>query len=230
MFISALLHPKSLAFKHLTPHKLLVREGVTRIKAGKYTKKIRINKVFTLIFKHLHIVRSTQQMLAHQSLPTFSCEKPCSYALRVKRQVMHISTPSPRTTPCISLYWASCTAYYRTSPCATPPKKTTHAHLCMRFSSMYTPFHNVPKQRSYCTRSTFPHSEIHNTRVMHPYKTDIACSTLQPTHQHKRIHTSTNTPISGTTMAPTGWLDPPPSLSWHLTIFCLIRPLSRGTP
>ena len=77
MFISALLHSISLTFKHLTPIVLHAHEGITRIKAGKYTKKIWINKVFMLIFKHLRIVYSTQQMLAHHSLPTLQHEKPC---------------------------------------------------------------------------------------------------------------------------------------------------------
>ena len=50
-----------------------------------------------------------------------------------------------------------------------------HTTLCMRFSSSTSPFPHAPQHRSYCTRSTFPYSEKHDTRALHPYKADIAC-------------------------------------------------------
>lgn len=139
MSISALLHSILLSFKHLTPVAHLAHEGITRIKAGKYTKKIWISKVFTLIFKHLRVVYFTQQMLAHQSLPTLQHEKPCFDAQKVKRQEMYISTSSPRTTPHI---WVVGTITQLIAAVTIVPRRYTlrHTTSCMRFSSSTSPF------------------------------------------------------------------------------------------
>ena len=197
MSISALLHSIPLSFKHLTPVAHLAHEGVTRIKAGKYTKKIRNNKVFTLIFKHLRIVRFTQQMLAHHSLPTSHCEKPCFDAHKVKRQVMHTKHIIPSYNFSHQPLSGDYTAYCRSNPLATPQHSTTYDTLHEIFLQHITLPH-APLRGSYCTRSTFPHSERHNTRALHPYKADIACNrysltaTLSPWHHTTNWHLTIN--------------------------------------
>ena len=196
MSISALLHSISLSFKHLTPVAHLAHEGVTRIKAGKYTKKIRNNKVFTLIFKHLRIVRFTQQMLAHHSLPTSHCGKPCFDAHKVKRQVMHTKHIIPSYNFSHQPLSGDYTAHCRSNPRATPQHSTTYDTLHEIFLQHITLPH-APQHRSYCTRSTFPHSERHNTRALHPYKADIACNRYSLTATPSPWHHTTN---------------------WHLTI------------
>ena len=129
MSISALLHSISLSFKHLTPVAHLAHEGVTRIKAGKYTKKIRNNKVFTLIFKHLRTLYFTQQMLAHLSLPTSLCEKPCFDAHKVKRQVMHTKHIIPSYNFSHQPLSGDYTAHCHSNPRATPQHSTTYDTL-----------------------------------------------------------------------------------------------------
>ena len=133
------MHSKSLTFKHLTHRLLLVREGITRIKAGKYTKKIRNCKVFTLIFKHLRIFSFTQQMLAHLSLPTLRLGKPHFKPLGVKRQVMYISTSSPRTTSHIKCRRHNYTAHRRSNHRATSLHSTTYDLLHEIFLSAHNP-------------------------------------------------------------------------------------------
>ena len=196
MSISALLHSISLSFKHLAPVAHLAHEGVTRIKAGKYTKKIRNNKVFTLIFKHLRIVRFTQQMLAHHSLPTSHCGKPCFDAHKVKRQVMHTKHIIPSYNFSHQPLSGDYTAHCRSNPRATPQHSTTYDTLHEIFLQHITLPH-APLRGSYCTRSTFPHSERHNTRALHPYKADIACNRHSLTAIPSPWHHTTN---------------------WHLTI------------
>ena len=196
MSISALLHSISLSFSDLTPVAHIAHEGVTRIKAGKYTKKIRNNKVFTLIFKHLRIVRFTQQMLAHHSLPTSHCEKPCFDAHKVKRQVMHTKHIIPSYNFSHQPLSGDYTAHCRSNPRATPQHSTTYDTLHEIFLQHITLPH-APLRGSYCTRSTFPHSERHNTRALYPYKADIACNRYSLTATPSPWHHTTN---------------------WHLTI------------
>ena len=114
-------------------------------------------------------------MLAHQSLPTLQHEKPCFDAQKVKRQEMYISTSSPRTTP---HNWVVGTITQLIAAVTIAPRRYTlrHTTSCMRFSSQHITLPHVPQHGSYCTRSTFPHSEKHNTRALHPYKADIACN------------------------------------------------------
>ena len=123
MFIYALMHSKSLFFCTL-PHHLRssidtqntlrvvissprvaapthVGEGAIRTKSGQIYEENLNMQSFALIFKYLGIVLPTQQMLAHESLPTLLREKPCLSAHKVKRQVMYTSTSSPRTTPAL---------------------------------------------------------------------------------------------------------------------------------
>ena len=130
-------------------------------------------------------------MLAHQSLPTSQHEKPCFDAQKVKRQEMYISTSPPRTTPHISVVG---TITQLTAAVTIAPRRYTvrHTTSCMRFSSQHTTLPYAPQHGSYCTRSTFPHSEKHNTRALHPYKADIACDarsfTTTPSLWHQTIN------------------------------------------
>ena len=159
-------------------------------------------------------------MLAHQSLPTLQCEKPCFNAHKVKRQVMYTKHIIPSYNSCISL---SGTLRHTTAVHFALRKR--HTTLCMRFSSSTSPFPHAPQHRSYCTRSTFPYSEKHDTRALHPYKADIACIG----YCSRSVHAySSYTPEPILELTPRlgtyhHW-QPAPN-----NIFCLNRPYNRGT-
>ena len=139
-----------------------------------------------------------------------------------------------------SPYLGHTTAHRRSTSRATSSRWTTYDTLHEIFLQHITLPH-APLRGSYCTRSTFPHSERHNTRVQHPYKTDIACNTSRAfTHNPSANTLSSSAYLISITMAHNGTEQysalsdptieaPIGHLVWDLPIPDALSPLRRAT-
>lgn len=119
------------------------------------------------------------------------------------------------------------TAHRRSNPRAAPQHSTTYDTLHEIFLQHITLPH-VPLRGSYCTRSTFPHSERHDTRALHPYKADIACNgysltaTPSPWHHTTNWHLTIRSALTDPTIeAPIG------HLAWDLPIPDALSPFGE---